>query len=77
MVLAMTERKTFDVTLVGAGIAGMVAAVCAAVCAAELGLRVAVLEKGEAREYPCNTRYSGGIIHVAYHSAKLPADELL
>jgi len=73
MVLAMTERKTFDVTVVGAGIAGMVAAVCAA----ELGLRVAVLEKGEAREYPCNTRYSGGIIHVAYHSAKLPADELV
>jgi len=73
MVLAMTERKTFDVTVVGAGIAGMVAAVRAA----ELGLRVAVLEKGEAREYPCNTRYSGGIIHVAYHSAKLPADELV
>ena len=71
--LAMTERKTFDVTVIGAGIAGMVAAVRAA----ELGLRVAVLEKGEAREYPCNTRYSGGIIHVAYHSAKLPADELV
>lgn len=69
----MAQRHAFDVVVVGAGIAGMVAAVRAA----ELGLSVAVLEKGESADYPCNARFSGGIIHVAYHSAKLPADELV
>lgn len=71
--MTMAESHAFDVVVVGAGIAGMVAGVRAA----ELGLKVAVLEKGETPEYPCNARFSGGIIHVAYHSAKLPPAELV
>lgn len=73
MNIPTSSARSFDVVVVGAGIAGMVAGVRAA----ELGLQVAVLEKGESAEYPCNSRFSGGIIHIAYHSAKLPADELV
>ena len=54
--------SNFDLVCVGGGIAGMVAGVRAA----ERGLRVAVLEKGAEDRYPCNTRWSGGIIHISY-----------
>ena len=58
----------FDVVVVGAGLAGMVAGTRAA----ERGLRVAVLEKGNDPRYLCNTRWSGGIIHVGYVDPKEP-----
>lgn len=61
-----------DLIVVGGGIAGLVAAVRAA----ELGLRVCVLEQGQDESYPCNTRYSGGIIHAAFHDVNRPAAEL-
>jgi fumarate reductase flavoprotein subunit len=38
---------------------------------------VTVLEQGEDESYPCNTRYSGGIIHAAFHDVTRPADELI
>ena len=38
------------------------------------GLRVLVLEKGSDPRYPCNTRWSGGIIHVGYVDPKAPPD---
>lgn len=46
--------------IVGAGLAGMVAAVRAA----EQGVRTLVLEQSPEREYLCNTRLSGGVFHV-------------
>jgi len=54
--------QSYDLVCIGGGIAGMVAGVRAA----ERGLRVAVLEKGAEDRYPCNTRWSGGIIHISY-----------
>lgn len=61
-----------DVIVVGGGIAGM----AAAVRSAEHGLRVIVLERGQGPYYPCNTRYSSGIIHVAYRDPKRDGEEL-
>jgi fumarate reductase flavoprotein subunit len=59
--------------IVGAGIAGLVAGVRSA----ELGLRVIILEKGEDINYPCNSRQSGGILHIAFHNPKRPFQELI
>ena len=61
--------NTHDLIVVGGGIAGIVAATRAA----EKGLRVVVLEKGEVPDYKCNTRWSGGIVHVGYVDPKEPA----
>ncbi len=61
-----------DVVVVGGGLAGMTAAVRSA----ELGRRVIVLEKGEADRYPCNSRYSGGIFHIAFNDVAKPPAEL-
>lgn len=55
-----------DLIVIGGGLAGLVAGTRAA----ERGLRVAVLEKGGEQRYPCNTRWSGGIIHVGYTDPK-------
>ncbi|MEI7712407.1 MAG: FAD-dependent oxidoreductase [Rhodospirillales bacterium] len=60
---------TYDLIVIGGGIAGMVAGTRAA----ERGLKVAILEKGEAPDYKCNTRWSGGIVHVGYVDPKEPA----
>ena len=62
------NNDNLDLVIVGGGLAGMVAGVRAA----ERGLRTAVLEKGADVRYPCNTRWSGGIIHVAYTDPKEP-----
>jgi fumarate reductase flavoprotein subunit len=70
MNIALTSQH--DLVVIGAGIAGLTAAVRAA----ELGLRVCVLEQGAEAAYPCNTRYSGGIIHGAFYDLTRPADEL-
>jgi fumarate reductase flavoprotein subunit len=64
---------TFDVIVVGGGIAGLTAAARAA----QQGLRVGVLERGSDERYPCNSRYSGGILHIAFHNIKEPAAALL
>ncbi len=64
---------SLDLVVIGAGMAGMVAAVRAA----GRGLKVAVLEKGEAERYPCNTRLSGGIIHIAFVDPKRKAADIL
>ena len=66
------DENDFDLAVVGGGLAGMVAGVRAA----ELGLRVAVLEKGSEPSYPCNSRWSGGIIHIAYTDPKEPEEAL-
>lgn len=51
-----------DLAIVGAGIAGLVAANRAA----ELGARVLVLEKGEDEHYACNSRIATGVLNVAH-----------
>jgi len=56
----MTDNAEYDVVVVGAGIAGLVAANRSA----EQGLKVLVLEKGTEDKYLCNSRYTGGFFHV-------------
>lgn len=65
-------EEQFDLIAVGGGLAGL----SAAARAAQLGARVAVIEKGEQADYPCNSRFSGGVIHVAQNDVKLPEAEL-
>ena len=57
---------TYDLVVIGGGIAGL----CAGLRAAERGLKVMVLEKGTDPRYPCNARWSGGIIHIGYTDPK-------
>lgn len=68
----MTSIQNFDLVVVGGGLAGL----SAAARAAELGLRALVLEKGEDERYPCNSRFSGGILHVSYNDVTKPSDTL-
>jgi fumarate reductase flavoprotein subunit len=69
----MNANETFDVVVVGGGIAGL----SAASRAAQQGLKVAVLERGTDERYLCNSRYSGGVLHIACHNAKDPAEKLM
>ncbi|MGD9616328.1 MAG: FAD-dependent oxidoreductase [Alphaproteobacteria bacterium] len=68
----MAERAEFDLVAIGGGFAGLIAALRGA----ELGLRTAVIEAGEAERYLCSSRWAGGIFHVSYHDVKLPPAEL-
>ncbi len=63
------SEQIYDLIVIGGGIAGMVAGTRAA----ERGLKVAILERGEAADYKCNTRWSGGIVHVGYVDPKEPS----
>lgn len=69
----MTTQHSFDVVVVGAGIAGL----SAANRSAQQGLKVAVLERGQEERYLCNSRYSGGVLHIACHNAKDDPDKLM
>ena len=65
------HTDTADVVIVGAGLAGLTAGVRAA----ELGLRPIVLEMGDGTQYPCNSRMSGGILHIGFHDPFRPPEE--
>lgn len=69
----MSESHDCDVVVVGGGIAGLTAANRAA----EQGLKVALLERGADERYLCNSRYSGGVLHVAFRNVKDRPEELL
>ena len=51
-----------DLVIMGGGLAGL----SAAVRARQLGLSVAVIDQGSGDRYLCNSRYSGGILHLAF-----------
>jgi fumarate reductase flavoprotein subunit len=68
----MAIRSEYDVVVVGGGLGGL----SAACRAAQLGLKVAVLERGTEAQYLCNSRFSGGILHIAQHNVQEPADQL-
>ncbi|MGN6466956.1 MAG: FAD-dependent oxidoreductase [Rhizobiaceae bacterium] len=58
------EGNGDPVIVAGAGLAGL----AAGLRLAELGVPVRVLEAREEELYPCNTRQSGGVLHVAFRS---------
>ncbi len=66
-------HAVFDVVVIGGGIAGL----SAASRAAQQGLKVAVLERGNGPQYLCNSRYAGGVLHIAMHNAQDPAAKLI
>lgn len=68
----METVGSYDVAIVGGGIAGLVTANRAA----ELGLRCAVIEKGEAELYLCNSRFTGGFFHVCMQDIRSGAAKL-
>jgi fumarate reductase flavoprotein subunit len=54
------NNSRVDLVVVGGGIAGLTAANRGA----QLGLKTVVLEKGVEEKYLCNTRYTGGTLHI-------------
>lgn len=70
----MTSRNpiSVDAIVIGGGIAGMVAANRLA----QLKRSVLVLEKGADDQYPCNTRFSGGGLHINFASPLASRDVL-
>ena len=69
----MAVAQSFDLVIVGGGFAGLVAANRAT----QLGLKAAVLERGQDETYPCNSRYAGGVLHISYHDVMDPPPELV
>lgn len=64
----------FDVSVIGAGFGGLIAAVRAQ----QLGLRVALLERSPTVPGESNARLSGGVFHIAFKDPVLRSpDELL
>ncbi|MES2538479.1 MAG: FAD-dependent oxidoreductase [Pseudomonadota bacterium] len=53
--------QTLDMIVIGAGLAGL----SAANRAAQSGLKVMVLEQSSDEAYLCNSRYTGGLFHIA------------
>jgi fumarate reductase flavoprotein subunit len=61
-----------DLIIIGGGLAGLTTANRAA----ELGLKPVVLEQGEDERYHCNSRFSGGLLHVAFKDMMAPAADI-
>jgi fumarate reductase flavoprotein subunit len=69
--MAKTDVQ-YDVIVIGAGIAGLVAANRTA----QLGKRVIVLEKSQEERYLCNSRYTYGTFHINYTDVAADEDVL-
>lgn len=65
-------QEQADVVVVGGGLAGL----AAANRAAQFGLKAIVLEQGTAEKYLCNSRYTGGTLHVAMRDIMKDEGEL-
>jgi fumarate reductase flavoprotein subunit len=63
----------FDVAIVGAGFAGLVAANRAA----QFGLKVIVLEQGATGDYLCNSRIATGVVNFAHSNPELSPEYLV
>ena len=61
-----------DVIVIGAGIAGLVAANRAS----QLGKRVIILEKSKEEKYLCNSRYTYGTFHINFTDVAADEDVL-
>lgn len=61
-----------DIVIIGGGLAGLTAANRAA----ELGLTPIVLEQGGDPQYHCNSRFAGGLLHVAFKDMTGSSDEI-
>ena len=69
----MTDAAVeYNLIIVGGGLAGLTAGVRAL----ELGQRTLIIEKGEGESYPCNSRHSGGILHIGFLDPYRPAEDL-
>ena len=64
--------NTYDLLVIGGGLSGL----SAAVHAAESGARVAVFEAGAVAKYPANSRYTGGVFHLAFENIHAPPAQL-
>lgn len=69
---ASARNIAADVVIIGAGIAGLVAANRLAA----LGRSVCALEKGAEEKYLCNSRITGGAVHVCYCDPTRPMADL-
>lgn len=61
-----------DIVIIGGGLAGLTTANRAA----ELGLNPILLEQGSDPQYFCNSRFAGGILHVAFKDLTAAPDEI-
>lgn len=68
----MAAAQSWDVVVVGGGIAGLTAANRSA----QAGLRTVVLEQSEAEKYLCNSRFTGGTFHVCLNDVMTDSDKL-
>ena len=68
----MNTTKEFDCVVIGGGIAGL----SVANRVAQQGLKVALLERGDDERYLCNSRYSGGVLHIACHNVQEAPESL-
>lgn len=64
---------SYDVLVVGGGLAGM----SAAIRASELGMKVRLFERGEGDHYLCNSRYTGGLFHIGMDDMQSPPEEIM
>ncbi|NKB55135.1 MAG: FAD-dependent oxidoreductase [Alphaproteobacteria bacterium] len=62
-----------DIVIIGGGLAGLTAANRAA----ELGLNPIVLEQGGDPQYFCNSRFAGGLLHVAFKDMTASPDDIV
>ncbi len=72
-IIYIEEMENIDVIVVGGGIAGLVAANRSA----QLGKRVALLEKGAEEKYLCNSRFSGGTFSICFKDIMSGEETLL
>src|SRR5262245_9084604 len=68
----MSTDQKFDFVVIGGGIAGLMAATRAS----QLGLKVCLLEKSSEERYLCNTRFTGGTLHVCLDDIMADAGKL-